>query len=61
MGSTLENIGTGLERPPTKKERTGLRGCHVHMATERYQEAGFHEEAYAVPTDKFRHVEGAVN
>src|SRR5579859_2302818 len=30
-----------LEQPPKRKERTGLRGCHIHMATARYQETGF--------------------
>jgi len=34
---------------------------HIHQATERYQEAGCNEEAYAEPTDRFADLHGAIN
>lgn len=33
---------------------------HIHQATERYQEAGWDEEAYAEPTDRFADLHGAI-
>ena len=44
-----------------KLERTNIRfDFHVHMATERYQVAGFKEEGYAEPTDAYGDLPGAV-
>lgn len=33
---------------------------HIHQATERYQEAGWDEEAYAESTDRFADLHGAI-
>ncbi|MBM3302108.1 MAG: hypothetical protein FJY85_19425 [Deltaproteobacteria bacterium] len=33
---------------------------HIHMATERYQDLGMREDAYAQPTDRFGDFEGAL-
>lgn len=33
---------------------------HAHYATERYQDSGLREDAYAEPTDRFADFEGAV-
>jgi hypothetical protein len=33
---------------------------HIHQATERYQEAGWYEETYAEPTDRFADLHGAI-
>jgi len=44
-----------------KLERTNIRfDFHVHMATERYQVAGFKEEGYAEATDAYGDLPGAV-
>lgn len=32
---------------------------HIHRATERYQESGLREDAYATPTDRFDNLQGA--
>lgn len=34
-------------------ERNKIKGCHIHVATQRYQERKFKEEGYAIPTKKF--------
>jgi hypothetical protein len=33
---------------------------HIHQATRRYQEAGFGEDAYAEPTDRYADFQGAL-
>ena len=33
---------------------------HIHEATERYQERGLREDAYAIPTDRFGDLHGAM-
>ena len=33
---------------------------HVHVATERYQESGLREDAFAEPTDRFADFQGAI-
>jgi len=33
---------------------------HIHRATERYEELGFREDAYAEPTDRYAELSGAV-
>ena len=35
-------------------------GYHIHMATERYQEIGAREDAYAQPTDRFADYQQAI-
>jgi hypothetical protein len=49
-----------LERERDRKSWQRLRGCHIHLATARYQERGFEEDAYAVPTEKYTSVDGAI-
>ena len=34
--------------------------CHVHVATERYQDSGFREDTFAEPTDRFSSLHDAV-
>jgi hypothetical protein len=41
-------------------ERQNISGCHVHMATARYQIAGHREDAYAVASDGFTDVASAL-
>lgn len=36
-------------------------GFHIHMATERYQELGSREDAYALTTDRYSDFAGAVD
>ena len=33
---------------------------HIHQATERYQEAGWDEDSYAEPTERFADLHGAI-
>ena len=40
-------------------EKQTFRDFHIHEATERYQEAGFREDTYAMPTDRFADLNGA--
>jgi len=40
-------------------ETDQFRGFHIHMATERYQEIGAREDAYAEPTDRYSDMWGA--
>ncbi len=35
-------------------------GCHIHEATERYQEYGSREDTYAEPTERYADYHGAV-
>jgi hypothetical protein len=43
-----------------KLEGNAFDGFHIHMATERYQQAGFEkEDAYAEPTDRYSDLAGA--
>lgn len=41
-------------------EDISFRRFHIHMATERYQEAGLQEDAYADPTDRYDDFNGAL-
>ena len=41
-------------------ERNEVSGFHIHEATERYQERGQKEDAYAVETNRYIDVEGAL-
>lgn len=34
---------------------------HIHYATERYQDAGWKEDSFAKPTDRFHDFQGALN
>ncbi|MCY4661719.1 MAG: hypothetical protein OXF93_18215 [Acidobacteria bacterium] len=34
---------------------------HIHFATERYQELGAREDAYALPTDRYTTLRGALD
>lgn len=45
-----------------KLEREGpFYDFHIHQATERYQDAGFKEDAYATPTDRYADFHQALN
>lgn len=35
-------------------------GFHIHTATERYQNLGLDEDAYAEPTDRYANLSGAM-
>jgi hypothetical protein len=41
-------------------ERAHFYGFHIHAATERYQESGLREDAYAEPTHAYGDYQGAV-
>jgi hypothetical protein len=43
-----------------KLERATFYDFHIHQATERYQAAGWKEDAYAEPTDRYADVNGAI-
>jgi len=43
-----------------KLEGQTFYGFHIHRATERYQEMGFKEDAYAEPTDRYSDFSGAI-
>ena len=40
-------------------ENVTFHDFHIHFATERYQELGTHEDAYADPTDRYGDFDGA--
>lgn len=41
-------------------ERQAIRGYHVHIATERYQIAGYREDAYAIASQGFADIASAL-
>ena len=41
-------------------ERQTFYDFHIHLATERYQNSGLREDAFAVPTDRFADFDGAL-
>lgn len=45
---------------PNQIERTLVTGFHVHIATERYQAAGFKEDGYAEATNSYSDLPGAI-
>lgn len=45
---------------PNRIEATIVRGFHVHLATERYQVAGYKEDGYAAPTNAYGDLAGAI-
>lgn len=44
-----------------KLEKDTFYQFHIHYATERYQENGFKEDAFASPTDRYSDILGAIN
>lgn len=50
----------GPHRHPNRLERTVVNGCHKHIATERYQLAGWSEEAYAESDKRYTDLAGAL-
>ena len=42
-------------------ERDSFYDFHIHTATQRYQIAGFKEDHFAVPTDRYYGLESAIN
>jgi hypothetical protein len=57
----LRRHNGGGHRHPNKIEGNVIEGPHVHIATQRYQEAGFKEDAYAEGTDRYTDLSGAIN
>lgn len=52
----------GKTNPHTNRiERNEVSGFHIHKATERYQERGQKEDAYAVETKRYTDIKGAVD
>lgn len=51
----------GRHQHTNKIERTSLLDYHIHKATERYQEIGAKEEAYAETTDRYSDSDTALN
>jgi hypothetical protein len=47
-------------RHPNRLEGTVARGFHIHLATERYQLAGFKEDGYAEATTSYSDLSGAI-
>jgi hypothetical protein len=43
-----------------KLEAERIKGFHIHIATLRYQVAGFEEDAFAIPTNRFRDLQSAL-
>ena len=37
-----------------------FRDCHIHIATERYQDIGMREDSFAVLTDRYSDINGAI-
>ena len=54
----------GLHAPDgghvNRLERQTIRGCHIHQATLRYQQAGLREDAFAVASKEFTDVGSAL-
>jgi hypothetical protein len=48
-------------RHPNKIEGNLVTGPHIHIATQRYQEAGFKEDAYAEATNRYSDLVGAID
>ena len=53
----------GMHKRPhiNKIEKQKIFGYHIHFATERYQERGYDEEAYAEETDRYDNLKGALH
>lgn len=45
---------------PNRLEGTVITGFHIHLATERYQAAGFKEDGYAESTNSYSDLPGAI-
>lgn len=51
----------GLVLHTNQIENETFYDCHIHVATERYQELGAREDAYALPTDRYGTFRGALD
>lgn len=54
----------GSDHPHSNPLEGGSRmtaSCHIHIATQRYMEAGMKPEHYAEPTDRYTDIHGALN
>jgi hypothetical protein len=45
---------------PNRIERELVKGPHIHLATERYQARGFKEDGFAIATDRYTDLDGAI-
>ena len=50
----------GFHEHTNKLEGNSFRTFHIHHATERYQRAGWDEDRYAVETDRYTTLDGAL-
>lgn len=57
---TRYNGSDHLHSNPLDSDRAQFRGCHIHKATQRYIAAGRKAEHFAVPTDRYTTVQGAL-
>jgi hypothetical protein len=51
----------GTHKHTNKIERESFRSCHIHLATQRYQEAGWDIDGYAQPSNKYSGLESALD
>lgn len=42
-------------------ERQSFYSCHIHEATERYQDLGMREDTFGVATDRYADIDGAIS
>ncbi|MBI5002127.1 hypothetical protein HZC31_01970 [Candidatus Woesearchaeota archaeon] len=68
LGVVIENTLFRLKRyngdshdHPNSIEKTKVSGFHIHMATQRYQEAGFREEGFAEKCIKYNDWKAALD
>jgi hypothetical protein len=52
--------GLSHEHENVLESEPAFYGYHIHTVTERYQRSGFKEEHYAVPTDRYNDIPGAL-
>jgi len=50
----------GKHEHTNKLEKEKFYDFHIHQATERYQDSGFREDAFAEPTEKFSDFDSAI-
>lgn len=53
--------GGSERRSGGRGSRAGVHDFHIHLATERYQEFGAREDAYAEPTNRYETFQDAVH
>ena len=56
----LRRYNGSSHRHSNRIEGDRITGFHIHMATQRYQERGMKEDGFAIPTDRYNDLAGAV-